>query len=227
MIELLDELQIMADAANVEPLEAVIRTLEEHLRFLRETPEGYRYGRVFVGGIEEARAMRFRLVAIPGLNEGDFPRLITGDPLLADDRKRALGLAVEDEKQEQLLLRTALACASERVVASYSEVDLLSGRKRVLSLYAAELMKAARGSDLDIKRLEEEAGSRPSIAGRLARAEESAGRHRRCRVRSGAIARRRQGRRSLSDESQSAPGPFAACARASLAGEVVPGTRRG
>ena len=103
--------------------------------------------------------MPFRLVCIPGLNEGDFPRLITGDPLLADDRKRALGLVVEDEAQEQLLLRTALACASYRVVASYSEVDLLSGRKRVLSLYAAELMKAARGSDLDIKRLEEEAGS--------------------------------------------------------------------
>ena len=158
LLELLEELQIMADAANEEPLEAVIRTLDEHLRFLRETPEDYRYGRVFVGGIEEARAMQFRLVLVPGLNEGDFPRLVTGDPLLADDGKRALGLAVEDEKQEQLLLRTALACASERVVASYSEVDLLSGRKRVLSLYAAELMKAARGSELDIKRLEEEAG---------------------------------------------------------------------
>jgi ATP-dependent helicase/nuclease subunit B len=159
VIELLDELQIMNDAAGVEPLEVIIRTLDEHLRFLRETPEDYRYGRVFVGGIEEARGMSFRLVSIPGLNEGDFPRLITGDPLLSDDRKRALGLVVEDEKQEQLLLRTALACATERVVASYSEVDLLSGRKRVLSLYAAELMKAARGSDLDIKRLEEEAGS--------------------------------------------------------------------
>ncbi len=159
VVELLEELRILADDANVEPLEVVIRTLDEHLRFLRETPEGYRYGRVFVGGIEEARGMRFRLVAIPGLNEGDFPRLITGDPLLSDDRKRALELPVEDERQEQLLLHTALACASERVVASYSEVDLLSGRKRVLSLYAAELMKAARGSELDIKRLEEEAGS--------------------------------------------------------------------
>ena len=156
--ELLGELQVMADAATLEPLQTIIHALDEHLRFLRETPDSYRYGRVFVGSIDEARSMRFRLVAIPGLNEGDFPRLITGDPLLADDRKRALGLAVEDEKQEQLLLHTALACASERVIASYSEVDLLSGRKRVLSLYAAELMKAARGSNLDIKRLEEEAG---------------------------------------------------------------------
>ena len=158
-LELFDELYILSDASGPVELDAVIRTLEEHLRFLRETPEDSRYGRVFVGGIEEARAMRFRLVCIPGLNEGDFPRLISGDPLLSDERKRALGLNVEDETQEQLLLRTALACSSERVVASYSEVDLLSGRKRVLSLYAAELMKAARGSDLDIKRLEEEAGS--------------------------------------------------------------------
>jgi RecB family exonuclease len=159
VLELLDELQIMAGSGSVEPLEAIIRALEEHLRFLRESPEGYRYGRVFVGGIEESRAMQFRLVAIPGLNEGDFPRLITGDPLLSDERKLLLGLEVEDEKHEQLLLRTAVACASERVAASYSEVDLLSGRKRVLSLYAAELMKAARGSDLDIKRLEEQAGN--------------------------------------------------------------------
>jgi ATP-dependent helicase/nuclease subunit B len=158
VVDLLVEFQVMADAPHPEPLESVIRALDEHLRFLRENQDDYRYGRVFVGGIEEARGMCFRLVAIPGLNEGDFPRLITGDPLLADDRKITLGLAVEDERQEQHLLRTALACASERVVASYSEVDLLSGRKRVLSLYAAELMKAARGSDLDIKRLEEEAG---------------------------------------------------------------------
>jgi RecB family exonuclease len=165
--DLLDEFQIMAEAplneGSGEPqpveLETVIHALEPHLRFLRETPDDYRYGRVFVGGIEEARAMNFRIVAIPGLNEGDFPRQITGDPLLPDDRKRALGLAVEDEQQEQLLLHTALACASERVIASYSEVDLLSGRKRVLSLYAAELMKAARGSDLDIKKLEEDAGA--------------------------------------------------------------------
>ena len=159
VLELFEEMQILADSSEPVDLDTIIRTLEEHLRFLRETPEDTRYGRVFVGGIEEARAMRFRLVCIPGLNEGDFPRLISGDPLLADERKRALGLSVEDETREQLLLRTALACASERVVASYSEVDLLSGRKRVLSLYAAELMKAARGSDLDIKRLEEEAGA--------------------------------------------------------------------
>lgn len=151
VIELLDDLQILADSPNPVDLDTVIRTLEEHLRFLRETPEDTRYGRVFVGGIEEARAMCFRLVSIPGLNEGDFPRLLSGDPLLPGH--------VEDETEEQLLLHTALACASERVVASYSEVDLLSGRKRVLSLYAAELMKAARGSALDIKRLEAEAGA--------------------------------------------------------------------
>jgi RecB family exonuclease len=159
VLELVEELQILTDAPDSVDLDQVIRTLEEQLRFLRQTPEETRYGRVFVGGIEEARGMRFRLVCTPGLNEGDFPRLISGDPLLPDERKYALGLPVEDETQEQLLLRTALACAGERMVASYSEVDLLSGRKRVLSLYAAELMKAARGSDLDIKRLEEEAGS--------------------------------------------------------------------
>jgi len=157
--ELLDEFEIMAGPHESQPvdLETVIRALEPHLRFLRHTPDDYRYGRVFVAGIEEARGMNFRIVNIPGLNEGDFPRQFTGDPLLPDDRKRALGLPVDDEKREQLLLHTALSCASERVIASYSEVDLLSGRKRVLSLYAAELMKAARGSDLDIKKLEEEA----------------------------------------------------------------------
>jgi RecB family exonuclease len=159
VLDLLAELQIMTDAPNPEPLDVIVRALDRHLRFLRETPEGYRYGRVFVGGIEEARGMQFDLVFVPGLNEGDFPRLISGDPLLADERKLALGLPLDDEKQEQLLLHTALACASQRVVASYSEVDLLSGRKRVLSLYAAELMKAARGSELDVRRLEEEATS--------------------------------------------------------------------
>ncbi|MEO7651068.1 MAG: PD-(D/E)XK nuclease family protein, partial [Bryobacteraceae bacterium] len=156
--QLLDELRLMEDIGPVELFD-VTRVLEESLRFLRLEPERDRYGRVFVAGIEEARGMCFRVVALPGLNEGSFPRRVVEDPLLLDEYKDAISpsLYKTTEADEQRMLRTAAACASERLIASYSRMDLLTGRPRVLSLYAFELMQSARGAGLDVRDIEAEA----------------------------------------------------------------------
>jgi CRISPR/Cas system-associated exonuclease Cas4 (RecB family) len=99
--------------------------------------------------------MGFRLVFIPGLNEGMFPRQAHEDPLLLDDQRLSLGMATAVEDGE--LLRSALACAGESAVFSFARVDLASGRERVPSFFAVEVLKAAHGSSAEIPKLLEQA----------------------------------------------------------------------
>ncbi|MEJ7607119.1 MAG: PD-(D/E)XK nuclease family protein [Bryobacteraceae bacterium] len=47
------------------------------------------------------------------------------------------------EPDDSVLLRTAAACARERIVLSYSRLELVSGRSRVPSFYAFEALQAA------------------------------------------------------------------------------------
>jgi RecB family exonuclease len=151
--ESLDELAPLAALGPIT-LAEVIRTLGRLIVDYRDDVEP-RYGKVFVSSIEEARGMHFRLVFIPGLNEGMFPRQLREDPLLLDEQRLALGMrtAVEDSE----LLRTALACASESGVFSFARLDLATGRERVPSFFAVEVLKAAHGSGANVAKLLEQA----------------------------------------------------------------------
>jgi hypothetical protein len=133
----------------------VIRTLERLIADYRDDADEPRYGKLFVSSIEEARAMHLRLVFIPGLNEGMFPRQRREDSLLLDEQRVALGMRTSVEDSE--LLRTALACASESAVFSFARIDLATGRERVLSFFAVEVLKAAYGSGADVSKLLERA----------------------------------------------------------------------
>ena len=87
--------------------------LGPRLNTLRLPPKESRYGKVWVGGIEEARGMTFRSVFVPGVNEGLFPRPPAEDPLLLESQRTALGIDLRPDDTE--LLRIAVACASERL----------------------------------------------------------------------------------------------------------------
>lgn len=152
--ELLDELQPMAEIGPID-LQTVLLTLEDRLRFVRPTPTGERYGRIFVGSIDEARGMSFRVVFIPGLNEGTFPARIHEDPLLLDEKRRELCMPSEQDDAD--LFRTAVAAASDHLQLSYSRLDLVTGRARVPSFYVFEAYKAARGESPDVQGLQREA----------------------------------------------------------------------
>jgi ATP-dependent helicase/nuclease subunit B len=172
---LLAELLPMADIGPVE-LAEVTAILSDRLLFESSRVTTPRYGRVFVGTIEEARGMSFRLVFVPGLAEGAFPHRPSEDPLLLDsgrtalkqsrDRKGAVpephGLQTQPDRvqREHALLKTAVACASEKLVASYPRMDIVTGRRRVPSLYAFELVRAAEGQlPTDLREFERRAGS--------------------------------------------------------------------
>jgi CRISPR/Cas system-associated exonuclease Cas4 (RecB family) len=168
---------VLAVLAEFEPMgavgpvtvEEVAHVLSERLRFLRPDPTERRWGRVFVGSIEEARGCEFRVVFLPGLAEGLFPRRALEDPLLLDDVRKELSrdlpLRVDRNHEERQKLRMAVAAASERFIASYPRMDAAEARARVPSFYALELPRALQGALPKLKEFADE--TRAAASARL------------------------------------------------------------
>ncbi len=157
----LNELWPMRDVGPAG-LDEIAGALGDRLRFLRREPPGTRYGRVFVGSIEDARGRSFEAVFLPGLAEGLFPRKVVEDPLLLDEQRARVSpaLARRDDRvtRERLLLRIAGAAAS-RLVVSYPRLDVSQGRPRVPSFYALEIVRAAEGRLPDLREFERRASA--------------------------------------------------------------------
>ncbi len=160
VLSVLAELQAMDEVGPVM-LAEVSGVLSERLRFLRSEPPLRRYGRVFVGTIEEARGRAFDVVFLPGLAEGVFPRRATEDPILLDAWRRKIDSALEmqDDRvaRERTLLRIACAAAGSRLVFSYPRMDVAQARPRVPSFYALEILRAAYGRLPDLAAFEDTA----------------------------------------------------------------------
>jgi CRISPR/Cas system-associated exonuclease Cas4 (RecB family) len=159
VIELLEELEPMSDIGPVS-LGEVLLVLGPRLNSAAAAPKESRFGRVWVGSVEEARGLAFRRVFVPGLNEGLFPRPPAEDPLLLHAQREALGIELRADDTE--LLRIAAACASERLTLSFSRLDLLTGRERVPSFYAFEAHRAAGGREMGVREFEAHARSATS-----------------------------------------------------------------
>jgi ATP-dependent helicase/nuclease subunit B len=156
VVTLLEELEPMSAIGPVG-LAHVLLVIGPRLTSLVTAPKEARYGKVWVGGIEEARGMAFRRVFVPGVNEGLFPRPPAEDPLLLAAQRASLGVELRAEDTE--LLRIAAACASERFTLSFSRLDLLTGRLRVPSFYAFAAHRAAGGPEIDVREFEKRARS--------------------------------------------------------------------
>ncbi len=156
VVELLEELEPMSDIGPVA-LGEVLQVLGPRLSSFASPPTESRFGKVWVGSIEEARGLAFRRVFVPGVNESLFPRPPAEDPLLLHAQRPSLGIELRAEDTE--LLRITAACASERLTLSFSRLDLLTGRERVPSFYAFEAHRAAGGRELSVREFESRARS--------------------------------------------------------------------
>jgi RecB family exonuclease len=148
VISLIAELEPMAEIGPVS-LDEVRQALTERLRFLRQEPEGRRYGRVFVGTIDEAGGRSFEVVFVPGVAEGLFPPRPSKNPLLLDHYRKALSprlLTRSDHvENERVLLGQAIGAARSRLCVSYPRTEALEGRARVLSTFALEILRVSGG----------------------------------------------------------------------------------
>ncbi|HEV3202013.1 MAG TPA: PD-(D/E)XK nuclease family protein [Bryobacteraceae bacterium] len=158
VIGLLEELEPMSDIGPVS-LNEVLMVVGPRLNSLAAAPRESRFGRVWVGSVEETRGLAFRRVFVPGVNEGLFPRPPAEDPLLLHGQRKALG-DIELRADDTELLRIAAACASERLTLSFSRLDLLTGRERVPSFYAFEAHRAAGGREMGVREFDDRARSK-------------------------------------------------------------------
>ncbi|MBM3792903.1 MAG: Dna2/Cas4 domain-containing protein [Acidobacteria bacterium] len=160
VLAVLNELRPMGEVGPAT-LDEVYGVLQDRLRFLRADPPSRRYGAVFCGTIEEARAHRFDVVFLPGLTEGVFPRKAYEDPLLLDHYRRALPHPLPGRDQlvarERLLLAVAAGAAEQQLVVSYPRMDTAQSRPRVPSFYALEVVRAAEGALPELRKFQERA----------------------------------------------------------------------
>ena len=155
-VELLEELEPMSAIGPVS-LAEVLLVLGPRLTSLTAADKSSRFGKVWIGPVEEARGLSFRRVFLPGVNEGLFPRPPAEDPLLLHAQRSALGIELRADDTE--LLGVAVACASERLHLSFSRLDLLTGRERVPSFYAFAAHRAAGGREIGVREFEQRARS--------------------------------------------------------------------
>jgi len=148
VLQTLADLRPMADVGPVG-LEEARDVLHARLVTLDWEPPARRYGRLFVGTSHQARGRRFRVVFAPGLAERVVPQRPREDPLLLDDRRRAIdpSLVRQDERSsaERLLLKLAIGSATEHLYLSYPRLDVAETRQRVPSFYALDVMRAITG----------------------------------------------------------------------------------
>jgi len=166
VLSVLSELAPMSEVGPAS-LDEVYDVLSEKLGALRTEPPKRRYGHVFAGSIEEVSGRTFDVVFVPGLAEGLFPRRAFEDPLLADHYRVKLSAPLDTQDQriarERMLLRSAAAAATNRLVVSYPRMDVTQARPRVPSFYSLEVIRAAEGRLPSLREFEKRASkSAPS-----------------------------------------------------------------
>jgi hypothetical protein len=148
VLAILAELAPMASVGPVG-LDEVLSVLRALLLETSVPPSVQRYGKVFVGPIDAARALSFEAVFVPGLAEKMFPRKIVEEPILLDRARAKIGanLATNQTRLEgeRLALLLAVGAAEQRVFFSFPHIDLDQARPRVPSFYALEVLRAAEG----------------------------------------------------------------------------------
>lgn len=163
VLRVISELRPMSEIGPVSLAEAR-DVIAERLLLLESEPPKSRYGRVFVGGPQQARGRTFKVVFVPGLAERMFPQKPHEDPMMLDEELRAplgAGLPMQKERgqAERLLLRLAVGAATERLWLSYPRIEMAESRPRVPSFYALDVMRAITGRIPNHEELQEQAAT--------------------------------------------------------------------
>ncbi len=166
VLDCLAETDPMRDVSEVT-LDEVRESLARRLAEVVTRSRGSRYGRVWVGPIEAARGLAFDVVAVPGLSERAFPRVLREDPMLLDRERAALSpdLPVRSDlaERERLRFSIGVGAATRKLTLSYSSLNLVEGRPRVPSYYLAEAFRAGLGKVPTLAEIRAEAGRESKV----------------------------------------------------------------
>ena len=109
---------------------------------------------VVITDLLAARGLQFRVIIIPGLVDGAFPRLIRQDPLLLDQERQYVSEVLSRElrqrrglhEAEQLLFVLAIHSASEQVILSYPRSEQNGETASTPSFYLLRVLEALTGA---------------------------------------------------------------------------------
>jgi ATP-dependent helicase/nuclease subunit B len=148
VLRVLADLRPMAAIGPVTLHEAA-RVLADRLSSIEAEPPARRYGRVLVASPAQLRGRSFDVVFVAALAERMFPQKPREDPLLLDDARATLDVALTTQAEraelEKLNLRLAVGAVESRLYVSFPTVEVGEGRPRVPSLYALEVWRAMTG----------------------------------------------------------------------------------
>lgn len=140
--------QYASEAAFTEavPLEVVRHALEQNLQSPSRTGRQFMTGQITVCSMVPMRSIPFRIVAVLGLNDGEFPRQRPplGFDLMANDRPRAGDRSRRGD--DRYLFLEAILSARDHLYLSYQGRDLNTNAERQPSLVLTELMNYLEGA---------------------------------------------------------------------------------
>ena len=164
VLRVLQQLRPMAEIGPVS-LDEARDVIADRLQMLEIDPPKSRYGRVFVGGPQQARGRTFRVVFVAGLAERMFPQRPHEDPMLLDREMREpldAGLAAAGGPRAQ----RAPAAAPRGRGADRAAVAVVSAdRDRRVASARPELLRARRHAR--DHRPHSEAAGAPGVGGRV------------------------------------------------------------
>jgi RecB family exonuclease len=116
-------------------------------------------GAVTLGTEESLRGMAFDLVVLMGLRDGEWPAVVSEDPILSDADRRLLGTALGDEaalvtradlmQLEMVRFQEALTRGARSVVMTYARLDPTTGATRLPSTLLMQWAQEEAGSRID------------------------------------------------------------------------------
>lgn len=130
-----------------------------------EIPQSVRVGEgILVSSLMDARGLRFRVVFIPGLVEGEFPSMSGQDPFLLDEERvrlqSASGTTIRmplrsaRKEEEEALFELGLQAATERLVLSHPRFQDSGSRPLMPSPFLLRMARKASGSEVRSSGLE-------------------------------------------------------------------------
>ena len=128
------------------PLTVIRHALEQNLQSPARTGRQFMTGQITVCSMVPMRSIPFRVVAILGLNDGEFPRQRPplGFDLMANDRPRQGDRSRRGD--DRYLFLEAILSAREHLYLSYQGRDLNTNAERQPSLVLTELMNYLEGA---------------------------------------------------------------------------------
>ena len=161
------------DMTGVSPSSGNFSRLVEEVLKGEVIPQGrfQRNGPAIVN-LMAVRGVPFKMVIVPGLVEKSFPPLIRQDAILLDQERKVLNRSMSGKEgeplplkaegrldEERLLFRLTVGAATEKLILTFSRMEIGTGKERLPSSFLLSSIEALTGTRCDFNQIEQFPGA--------------------------------------------------------------------